>query len=203
MSPTRNMIKVLPTVITALAAFFGVVAVVQVTRGNIDFALVSAICGMICDSFDGYLARMFGLESKFGAVMDSLVDVVLYLIVPILVLIELGYAGVVAVFGYGVVMTSGIYRLIRYARTGVTIMNGKHYFTGLPVVWVLALAVMTRIISHNGIHLPSSVFLGTLFLLSVLMVSTVPFRRPKKPTALSIFLLTLVCILGVLHFYGA
>ncbi len=66
--------KQLPNAISALR-FFGAVCLVFFGVESCGFWAIYFVCGL-SDMADGYLARKFGCESKVGALLDSLADLV-------------------------------------------------------------------------------------------------------------------------------
>ena len=66
--------KHLPNVISALR-FLGAVCVLFFGVESCAFWVIYFICGL-SDMADGYLARKLGCESKMGALLDSLADLV-------------------------------------------------------------------------------------------------------------------------------
>lgn len=79
--------KHLPNAITALR-FLGAVCLLFFNVGSVAFWSIYFVCG-ISDMVDGYLARRLHGESKTGAVLDSLADLVFvacccYKLIPVL-----------------------------------------------------------------------------------------------------------------------
>ena len=66
--------KALPNAITILR-FLGAVCLLFFGVGSVAFWAIYFVCG-ISDMVDGYLARKFRCESKIGALLDSLADLV-------------------------------------------------------------------------------------------------------------------------------
>ena len=66
--------KHLPNAITVLR-FLGAVCLLFFDVGSITFWVIYSVCG-ISDMLDGYLARRFRCESKTGALLDSMADLV-------------------------------------------------------------------------------------------------------------------------------
>ncbi|MBR0178434.1 MAG: CDP-alcohol phosphatidyltransferase family protein [Bacteroidales bacterium] len=66
--------KHLPNVISALR-FLGAVCLLFFRVESCAFGVIYCVCGL-SDMVDGYLARKLGCESKTGAMLDSLADLV-------------------------------------------------------------------------------------------------------------------------------
>lgn len=80
--------KHLPNTITALR-FIGAVCLLFFDVRSVTFWVIYSVCG-ISDMLDGYLARKLRCESKMGALLDGLVDLVFvacccYKLIPVLV----------------------------------------------------------------------------------------------------------------------
>ena len=66
--------KHLPNAITALR-FLGALCLLFFKVGSVTFWVIYSVCGL-SDMLDGYLARRFRCESKTGALLDSMADLV-------------------------------------------------------------------------------------------------------------------------------
>jgi CDP-diacylglycerol--serine O-phosphatidyltransferase len=75
-----------PNAVTALALCCGLTAVRFAVDGEWDKALVATIAAGILDGIDGRIARMLQGESRFGAELDSLSDVIAFGVSPALVM---------------------------------------------------------------------------------------------------------------------
>lgn len=64
----------MPNLITALR-FLGAICLLFFRVNSIAFWVIYSVCG-ISDILDGYLARKLGCESKTGALLDSMADLV-------------------------------------------------------------------------------------------------------------------------------
>ena len=76
--------SIILTYIGICISIFGMVHV-----NNLDIAMVCLILSGVCDLFDGKIARMCkrnDLEKKFGIEIDSLADVISFLILPCVIL---------------------------------------------------------------------------------------------------------------------
>ena len=99
-SEEASHIYLLPNSLTAGNLFFGFLAILSCIQANntTDTALISAhftqavwfiFFGVVCDAFDGRLARMGGRESLFGKEFDSIADVISFGVAPALMVIFL------------------------------------------------------------------------------------------------------------------
>lgn len=77
---------VAPNAITALALCCGLTAVRFAIGGEWHYALAATIAAGVLDGVDGRVARMLNGQSRFGAELDSLSDVIAFGVSPALVM---------------------------------------------------------------------------------------------------------------------
>ena len=75
-----------PNAITALALCFGLTGVRFAIGGEWEKALAAIIFAGVLDGMDGRIARLLRAQSKFGAELDSLSDVIAFGVAPAMVL---------------------------------------------------------------------------------------------------------------------
>ena len=99
-SEEASRIYLLPNSLTAGNLFFGFLAILSCIQANnsVEEIRISAhftqavwfiFFGVVCDAFDGRLARMGGRESLFGKEFDSIADVISFGVAPALMVIFL------------------------------------------------------------------------------------------------------------------
>ncbi len=76
------MKKHIPNLITLLNLLSGVIAVILAVQGDLIGAALFVIIGIIFDFFDGFVARLLGVQGELGKQLDSLADVVTSGVVP-------------------------------------------------------------------------------------------------------------------------
>lgn len=128
----RRVVVVLPSLFTLANLFFGVWSIVLALQGDFYRASWFIVIAGVLDLLDGTLARMSRSGSRFGAELDSLVDLVSFGLAPALLtyLLYLSQLGQFAwVFAYGFVVCAAL-RLARYNVEAA----GKETagFSGLP-----------------------------------------------------------------------
>ncbi|MFA7482931.1 MAG: CDP-alcohol phosphatidyltransferase family protein [Vulcanimicrobiota bacterium] len=80
-----NLQHSLPSLLTLVNALTGFACVCQLARGgSIETAAWLLVGAWILDMLDGPLARYLGVESRFGAALDSLADLVSFGVAPAL-----------------------------------------------------------------------------------------------------------------------
>ena len=70
----KKVFKTLPNIITSIR-IIGAIIIFFLEPFTLEFYLVYGICG-VSDALDGFVARKFHLESKFGSVLDSASDII-------------------------------------------------------------------------------------------------------------------------------
>lgn len=77
---------VLPNAVTALALCFGLTGIRFAVGGEWDKALGAIVFAGVLDGMDGRIARLLRAQSRFGAELDSLSDVIAFGVAPALVI---------------------------------------------------------------------------------------------------------------------
>ncbi len=70
----RSRIRASPNIITILVGVLGLMASLAVFHGNVLLGASLIILNSILDGVDGEIARLYKISSKFGALLDSLID---------------------------------------------------------------------------------------------------------------------------------
>jgi CDP-diacylglycerol---serine O-phosphatidyltransferase len=77
---------VVPNAVTALALCVGLTGVRFAIAGEWDFAIYAIVAAGVLDGVDGRIARMLRGQSRFGAELDSLSDVIAFGVSPAIIL---------------------------------------------------------------------------------------------------------------------
>jgi CDP-diacylglycerol---serine O-phosphatidyltransferase len=207
----RRAVIIVPSLFTLFNLFFGIWSMVLASKGQpADFYRASwfIVFAGILDSLDGRLARLSNTGTRFGAELDSLVDVVSFGVAPAFLMYEMSFAAMGAgawVFCYFYVMGAAI----RLARFNITQAGrAKSAFVGLPSPAAgMTLATYypfttTALYQTRLAHLPWPLLLSLLMiLLTILMVSNVRYATvPRGGLRTARGLLGLAFILSVLFF---
>ncbi len=128
----RRVVIVVPSLFTLFNLFFGIWSMVLASRGEFYRAGWYIFFAGVLDALDGRVARLSRTGTRFGAELDSLVDVVSFGVAPAFLIYQLEFAtGGQAewIFCYFYVMAAAI----RLARFNITQAGrAKRYFIGLP-----------------------------------------------------------------------
>ncbi|MGH7531023.1 MAG: CDP-diacylglycerol--serine O-phosphatidyltransferase [Gemmatimonadales bacterium] len=185
--PIRRVVLVVPSLFTLFNLFFGIWAIVLASRGEFYRAAWFIVFAGILDTLDGRVARLSGTGTRFGAELDSLVDMVSFGVAPAFLMyqVEFANAGAAAwIFCYFYVMAAAI----RLARFNVTQAGrAKTTFIGLPSpaagMTLATFYPFTRTEWYEALQgLPWQLLLTFLMIaLTILMVSNVHY--PTLPRA--------------------
>ncbi len=168
-------IKNLPNLFTIANLVLGMVALIYALNGLYELSVSLIFIAMVMDGIDGKLAVKLNVCSDMGKQLDSLCDLVSFGVVPAAIF----YSLVMHDYGtLGLVLTvlfpaAGAYRLARFNITS----SSQPGFTGLPIT--IAGGVLAALVLHGNIY---STWMAPFFvgLLSLLMVSKVPYPAVKK-----------------------
>ena len=176
----------IPSAITLAALCSGATAIPFAMYGNWKGAVAAIVLAAILDTMDGWIARLIGAGSEFGAQLDSLADLVSFGIAPSIVIYmwTLTHAG-----GAGWVMAL-IYAMccaIRLARFNVESVDvdappAKH-FTGMPtpIAACLILLPMQFTFQFSNPEFRNPMVTAVMIaLVSIMMVSRVPTFSLKR-----------------------
>ena len=177
-----SLSKLVPSFITLLALASGITAIRFAMNGDWTSAVAFIIASMIFDMLDGRAARMLGADSRFGAQLDSLADLVSFGVAPALILYmwslnQIGDRGWIAAL---VFCAASAVRLARFnvenARDeGATKSNP--YFTGMPTPAAACMVLLPLLVSFQwNADFITQPWISVIFIAitSVLMVSRLP-----------------------------
>lgn len=155
--------------ITILATFFIVNAFWLLWHGQIKLAIALAFVSMFLDYLDGTIARKYG-GSAYGHVLDSLYDVLGWVLFPALVINIQARWEWWAVIVTTVYCLAAVIRLSRFTVAGYVETN-KKYYTGMPVLFSKYALLVSFILG-------AKLSVAILAIMIPLMVSS---RLIKKP----------------------
>ena len=128
----------------------------------------------ICDVMDGLLARMLHCTSDFGKQLDSLADIISFGLAPTFLILlyrleNMQWLGPVAAITF---LICGALRLARF-----NLSAPSKGFTGMPIT---AAGVILSMITLVDERMKPELVIAVMGLLSLLMVSRIPFPSFKK-----------------------
>jgi|TARA_B110000483_G_scaffold219259_1_gene273304 CDP-diacylglycerol--serine O-phosphatidyltransferase len=119
----------LPNLLTISNAFFGCLTLIFIYDYNLELITILIMASLLCDLFDGYLARKTGSDGELGKQLDSLADMISFGVVPGAIITKIGFSLDSPIFFLGFFVTLG--SLYRLAKFNIEKPN-LEYFTGLP-----------------------------------------------------------------------
>jgi len=184
----RHVVVVIPSAFTLGNLFFGIWSIVSAFNGNFRLAGWFIVFAGILDMLDGRVARLSNTGSRFGAELDSLVDVISFGVAPALLIYFLDFASAgrfAWILSY--IYVTGV--ALRLARFNV-VSAGKPstgWFTGLPSPSAGMTLAVYYPFSQTDWYRASIAYLDLqhqglvvlMLLLALLMVSNVKY--PKFP----------------------
>jgi CDP-diacylglycerol--serine O-phosphatidyltransferase len=198
--------KLVPSTITLLALCSGVTAIRFGLADEWTTAVTFVIAAMILDMLDGRAARMLGADSRFGAQLDSLADLVSFGVAPGVIMYmwslkDMGNAGWIASL---IFCACAAIRLARFNVESVRdegATKGNPYFTGLPTPAAACMMLLPLLVSFqwNDPSVRQPWISGVVIAItSVLMVSRLPTPSIKyMKVQRQHRVLATVCFLGL------
>ena len=184
----RQVVVVMPSAFTLGNLFFGFWAIVSAFNGNFRWAGWFIVFAGILDMLDGRVARLSGTGTRFGAELDSLVDVISFGVAPALLMYFLDFSNA-GRFAWILCYIYVVAVALRLARFNV-LSAGKPpsgWFTGMPSPAAGMTLAAYYPFSQTNWYRASLAYLDLqheglvvlMLLLAVLMVSNV--KHPKFP----------------------
>lgn len=178
---------------TYLGVVFSLLAIIMLSKNTNCSIIFLAVAG-ICDLFDGRIARMFKRtdeEKKYGIEIDSLADVVNFLLCPACVLIYLCGNDITSDIIAVIYVLAGITRLAWF---NITTDGNIGFYQGLPVTYsALFISITYVLIDRISLLAAYSgyIFKGLYILLAILFLLNI---KIKKPTGIWYIIFSLLAI---------
>ena len=210
----KSQKRFFPNTLTIANMFFGFLSIIFIMQGEYYNAGLFILFAGLLDIFDGKIARLLGISSKFGVEFDSLADTVSFCVAPSFLVYNLYSGDLPFIMGAIISFIPLICGTVRLAKYNLdTDENGhKSYFIGLstPISTVTILAYMyfNHHIVGDGFYGDSSVALFLVVMLGILMLSPIPFPKVPLITLKSsqsntiLLVILLVCSLSLLIWKG-
>jgi CDP-diacylglycerol--serine O-phosphatidyltransferase len=203
-----------PNILTILNMFLGFIAIILIMKNDyINAGLLILLAGLM-DIFDGKIARLLGISSKFGVEFDSLADTVSFCVAPSVLVYNLYVKELPFLLGLIISFIPLICGAVRLAKYNLETdeVSRKSYFIGLstPISTVTILAFMffnNQIIDQEFYGDPN-IALCLVTILGTLMLS--PIHFPKAPlitfrstsTNSILLLILMICSLSLIIWRG-
>jgi len=180
--------KLLPNIITVMAFCAGVSGLRFALDGKWEHAVGMILLAAVFDALDGRMARLLKAQSKFGAELDSLSDLVCFGVVPAVVLFMWSTIDL-SKYGWMAVLVFATCCILRLARFNVRLEDearpayANSFFTGVPAPAGAGLALLPMIADFQfGLGLQGQPVVLSLWLVAVglLMASQIPTYAVKR-----------------------
>ena len=185
--------SVILTYVGAAISIFGIM--LAVLGYEIKYSFICLMLAGICDLFDGTVARRCKRteeEKAFGVELDSLVDMITFVALPIALLIRINES----LYFAPLLILYAIFAIARLAEFNISSpTNNKpvSYYEGLPVTYaalILSVVYLLSIVLDTFVF--KIVFNICFFITAVLFVMKI--KVPKPGLKLSIFFLLLAIV---------
>lgn len=188
----------LPDIISLLNGSFGFLAIIMITKGELNLASMFILIAVIFDSLDGWVARKSKRVDQFGfgKNIDSICDVISFGVAPGMLLYTASTSYFIPYINILVallIVLCGILRLSRFnVQTDSSPNLGEGKFIGLPIPTTALIL---------GSYYLSGIFniewaLIMMTVVSILMISTVEYPKIRNPIVLLVggILIILSCL---------
>jgi CDP-diacylglycerol--serine O-phosphatidyltransferase len=162
-----------PDYLSLAGLVLALISVFQSLKGNLAMAAIFIYLSTIADFFDGTVARKIVREGNFGKVLDSLCDVVLYLMAMVTFGYFAGLQSPVAIIVFVLFIVTGIMRLARFTIMGTV----DNRYVGLPVSYTLIIPIAYFIFTLLRVN--AGYLLPFYFVIAVLMISSIKVKKFK------------------------
>lgn len=162
-------------------------SLLAIAHRQVELALGLLFLAVLCDAFDGVLARRHGMARDFGRYLDSFIDVFIYLITPAAWFHLMGFDTPWALAILAIFIAAGLIRLSVFNSIGnievqTADRSGKLAYLGMPVFW--AAFVAAGYYPLHGLAGPdlARVVLGLVLLVyAALMLHRADYWKPHHP----------------------
>jgi len=146
--------KIIPSALTLGGLCSGLTAIRFAFENEWHAAVAAIVCAAMFDALDGRAARMLGADSRFGAQIDSLADMVSFGVAPCMIL----YTWSLSRMGLGGWAFALIYCIccaVRLARFNIQALRDEGaspanpYFTGLPTPGAAGIILLPLLFSFE------------------------------------------------------
>ena len=184
-------------------SIFGIFMCFNNNENSVNLAISCLIIAGICDLFDGQLARKCKRteqEKNFGIELDSLVDTIDFIALPIAIFLKLQMN---EWYHFLIIAIFAICGIARLAHFNITIEDNSKpvkYYTGLPVTYTALIFPTFYLLKYI---MPLNIFsiIYTLLILFVAILNIVNIKI-KKPKGISYLIFPLLAIIMLILYLG-
>lgn len=172
--------------VTYSGLIFSILSIYNILYDNSKMAIVFFIFAGICDMLDGKFASCFertNEQKQFGIQLDSMCDVVSFVLLPAVFIIKLSHYSLIPAIFY---VFAGIKRLTKFTVSAEIDKRGTH-FIGVPVTYSALLFPVTYIFTDLWfVYALEATVLGVLFISK--------FKVPKNNMITNVFFILIAII---------
>ena len=197
--------SVILTYIGLAVSIFGILICFYDNEKSVNYAMSCLIIAGICDLFDGAIARKCKRteqEKSFGIELDSLVDAIDFIALPIAIFLRLQMN---TWYHYIILVSFAVCGIARLAHFNIMVEDNSKpvkYYTGLPVTYTALIFPIVYLLKYIiSINLFNILYTILIVLVSMLNIINVKIKKPKGIAYLIFPLLAIIVLvlyLGVL-----
>ncbi len=187
----------IPNMVTLFNLFSGFMSIIMSMHGKIVSAAWLIVASLVWDSLDGNIARILKNPSALGRELDSLADIVSFVVAPCVLASKFWFFDFApwTLFVFFFYLGCGAYRLARFNIHPPV----KYYFSGLPTP-AAAISLATFILAcrkndWNDNSFSLFTFILLILAMSFFMISQIPYPKLsaiKFKTWKSLFYIALI-----------
>ena len=192
--------------VTLTGAAFAVSGIILSINGLSYFAIICLISALLCDGFDGVIARKsnsLDYETAYGVELDSICDVISFGVLPVVIVQNLTdwniYTSIISV----IFCLCGIIRLAYFNMLATTKKSDGKSFIGFPIVIsACALPLAFFILTIFKLNIGNIVYPIVLLICGILYVVPIKLRKlsAKERIILTIIGIIFIGILSYLYY---
>jgi CDP-diacylglycerol---serine O-phosphatidyltransferase len=176
---------IVPSFFTLMNLFCGFAALIQIYEGQLLYGAWLIVFAGLFDALDGFMARLTKSTSSFGIELDSLSDVVSFGVAPGFLMYAFTLSDISALAIIIVCALPALCGAVRLARFNLEAKDSDtDFFKGLPIPAHAMMLVGFYLTFRNNLEFfdvfeygVNSILIAMMIILSLLMVSTVPFDK--------------------------
>lgn len=174
---TKSVILTYLSVISAIIGMY-----IALIENEPKYALLLLIISGLCDAFDGKVARTCKRteqEKQFGVELDSLADLIAFIMFPIIIFYSLGLHSIINIIIFILFALGGVIRLA-YFNTIADQNAPVKYYSGLPVTSTAIIFpvfyLLTILLTTNTFNI---IYTIVMLITSILFVLNFKIKKPK------------------------
>ena len=184
--------SVIVTYLGTLSAMIGMCFIIGSSTPNVTGAIICLMISGICDMFDGKIARMCKNrtedDKQYGIQIDSLADMVAFIVYPIVILFGIFKSFDIAICSYIVIPVITVFTVCgisRLAFFNIHTASEKsiEYYSGLPVTStaiIFPVIYLLRYVLDTKLFV--CVYLSTFVVIAFLMIYNFKLKKFKTNT---------------------